>query len=107
MEEGEDFKLEELENLEEEKLELEEDAFEANDGTCNECGGKLEKIVENRSLLNGMLTFHITKLRCSVCGKEYLNLEQAEKYDFLLLLERELKKKHALQSLSKKLQANL
>ena len=104
MEEKEDLDLGELENLEEESLELDESAFEVNGGVCKDCGEKLEKIVENKSLLNGMMTFNIIKLRCPNCGKEYLDLEQAEKYDFFLLLERELKKKYALQTLSRKLQ---
>src|SRR3989344_6344185 len=104
MEEGENIGYEELENLKEESLELGENVFEVNEGNCSNCDEKLVKVVENKSLLNGMLTFHIIKLRCLNCGKEYLDLEQAEKYDFFLLLERELKKKYALQTLSRKLQ---
>ncbi len=87
--------------LKEEKLEIEEDTFEVNDGICKDCNEKLIKIVENRSILDGTITFHIIKLKCPKCGREYLDLDQAEKYDFALLLEEAAKQ--PLSILSKKM----
>ncbi len=104
MEEGMDY--EKLEKLEEEKIEFDSNASEVHEGVCNECGGKLANVVENKNLLDGTLTFHIIKLRCLQCGKEYLDLNQAEKYDFLLILEQALRQKHSLASLSQKLSAD-
>ena len=88
MEEAEDMTISELEKLEEVDASIDEDASEVNEGICKECSGKLIKVVENRSILDGAITFHIIKLRCTKCGKEYLDLDQAEKYDFALILEK-------------------
>lgn len=101
MKEKENLSLEELEKLEEIKLDIDEDVFEVNDGICKDCHEKLIKIVENRSILNGAITFHIIKLKCPKCSKEYLDLDQAEKYDFALILEKATQQ--PLDSLSKKL----
>lgn len=87
----EDKAIKELEKFEEEKLEIDESSFEVNEGICKDCNGKLIKIVENRSILDGTITFHIIKLKCMKCGREYLDLDQAEKYDLLLTLERAFK----------------
>lgn len=103
MEEYEDTPAEELENLEEVKIESDKDAFEVNEGFCKECNERLVKIVENRSILDGAITFHIIKLKCPKCGKEYLDLDQAEKYDFALILERALHQ--SLEKLSNKILA--
>lgn len=86
-----DKAIKELEKFEEEKLEIDESAFEVNEGICKDCNGKLIKIVKNRSILDGTITFHIIKLKCMKCGREYLDLDQAEKYDLLLTLERAFK----------------
>lgn len=94
--------IEELENLEEESLEIDRDAFEVNEGICKECGEKLVKVVENKSILDGAITFHIIKLKCLKCGKEYLDLDQAEKYDFLLTLKKALRQ--PLDLVSRKIQ---
>lgn len=83
--------FEELEKLKEAEIEIDSTAFEVNEGRCKACSGRLIKIVENRSVLDGAITFHIIKLKCLTCGKEYLDLDQAEKYDFLLLLEKATK----------------
>ena len=99
--EEDNMSLEELRKLREEKLEIERDAFEVNEGICKDCNEKLVKIVENRNVLDGSITFHIIKLKCMKCGKEYLDLDQAEKYDFLLTLEKAVKQ--PLESLSKKI----
>lgn len=93
--------IEELQKFEEANMETDERAFEVNEGICNECGEKLIKIVENRSVLDGAITFHIIKLKCLKCGKEYLDLNQAEKYDFLLSLERAIRQKKPLEALAK------
>ncbi len=101
MEEGEDISFEKLDSLEEEKVEIDSEAFNVNDGICRECGGKLVKFVDNKNLLNGTITFHIIKLKCPNCNREYLDLEQAEKYDFLLLLEKAVRQ--PLNKLSQKI----
>ena len=85
------FTFEELENMEEVKIEVDKNAFEVNSGICKRCKEKMVKIVENRSVLDGTITFHIIKLKCEKCGKEYLDLDQAEKYDFLITLEKAMK----------------
>ena len=61
--------------------------------------------MENRDFLEGSISFHIIKLKCDSCGKEYLDLNQADKYDFLLTLERAIKNKIALKVLAKKISA--
>ena len=100
----EDLSLEELKELEEESFDLDKNAFEVNDGICKDCGGRLIKIVENRNILDGAITFHIIKLKCQNCGKEYLDLNQAEKYDFALLLERAVRQ--PLDKLSRRISTN-
>ncbi len=95
--------LEELKELRDEKLELDGSAFEVNEGVCKGCGEKLVKRVENRSILDGTITFHIIKLRCTKCGKEYLDLDQAEKYDLLLTFEKA--SKESFEVLAKKILA--
>jgi len=83
----ENMSYEELKKLQEENIEIDEDSFEVNNGVC--CNEKMIKIVDNRNLFEGALTFHIIKLKCSMCGKEYMDLDQAEKYDLLLKLEKQ------------------
>lgn len=99
---GKDMTLEELENLEEVKLEIDEGAFEVSEGVCPYCNEKFVKIVENRKALGGDVTFHIKKLKCIKCGKEYLDLNDAEKYDLLLILEKAFKQ--PINVLSKKVE---
>jgi len=93
--------LKELEKLKEVKIIMDKTAFEVNNGICGKCNQKLMKVVENTSILEGSMTFHIIKLKCGKCGKEYLDLDQAEKYDFLLTLEKAMKQ--PLETLSKKI----
>jgi len=100
--ENEDTSIKELKKLEEENLEIDEDAFEVNEGICKDCNEKLIKIVENRSILDGAITFHVIKLKCMKCGKQYLDLDQAEKYDLLLTLEKAFKQ--PLEVVSKKIE---
>ena len=90
--------------MEEIRIELDENAFEVNEGICKYCHERLIKVVENRNALDGTITFHIIKLKCPKCGKEYLDLDQAEKYDFALLLEKAVKQ--PLDKLSRRLSAN-
>jgi len=94
--------IEELKTMKEEVLEINKEAFEVNEGICKDCNVKLLKIVENRSIFGGAISFHIIKLKCPKCGKEYLDLDQAEKYDFLLTLEKVSKEK-SLDILTKKI----
>ena len=84
----EDASEAELENMETVKLEVDEKSFTVTSGECPTCNEKMEKIIENKNLFDGSLTFHLIKFRCEKCGKEYLDLEQAEKYDLYLILER-------------------
>ena len=104
MEEGKDMSFEKLSGLEEAELEFDSRAFEVTEGICKDCGEKLTKVVENKNILDGAITFHIIKLRCLRCGKEYLDLDQAEKYDFLLALSNAIKNKKALDFLAKKIE---
>ena len=90
MDYGKDMTIEELENLEEVDMEIDKNAFEVNEGICKDCDEKLVKIIENRNVGN-WVTFHITKLKCPKCGKKYLDLNNAEEYDMLLILEKAFK----------------
>ncbi|MBS3171833.1 hypothetical protein J4449_04445 [Candidatus Woesearchaeota archaeon] len=104
MKEENKMSLKELKKFKEENLEVGERAFEVNEGICKDCKEKLVKIVENRSIFDGTISFHIIKLRCLKCGREYLDLDQAEKYDFLLALEK-ASKKEPLENITKKIVA--
>lgn len=95
---------EELKQLPEESITIENHAFTVKGGICKDCSIKLMKVIENRSVLEGAVTFHITKLKCPTCGKVYLDLDQAERYDFLLMLEKAAKEK-PLALLAKKIAA--
>ncbi len=70
-----------------------EKAFRVDKATCPDCGIKMQKIIENKSLFDGSLTFHIIKLKCEKCKKEYLDLEQGEVYDLFLTMDKRLSKK--------------
>jgi len=80
-----DKELEAMETLE---VEVTEKSFTVTNGECPTCNETMEKIIENKSLFDGSLTFHLIKFRCTNCKKEYLDLNQAEKYDLYLILER-------------------
>ncbi len=79
---------EELEQLEEVNVEVDEESFKVAKAECPACDKKMNKKIENKSLFNGVLTFHIIKFRCAECKKEYLDLEQAETYDLYLALSK-------------------
>lgn len=85
---GKNMTLEELENLEEVDIEFDEKIDYVDGGICPDCNREFVRIIENRDTLRGDVTFHITKLKCPKCGKTYLDLNNAEKYDLLLRLEK-------------------
>lgn len=74
--------------LEEVEMKLDEKAFRVDKATCPSCGLKMHKIIENKSLFEGSLTFHIIKLHCEKCHREYLDLEQAQVYDLFLIFNK-------------------
>jgi len=92
MEEG-NLSLEELEKLKKIKTQVDNSFFKVTEGICPKCNEKMIKVIENDSLFDGALTFHIIKLRCNKCKKEYMDLEQAEKYDMFLALKKISEKK--------------
>ncbi len=104
MKDGSKVSLEELKEFDKEYFEIDESSFEVNDGICRACNERFLKIVENRSIFDGSVTFHIIKLKCPKCNKEYLDLDQAEKYDFLLKLEK-ASKEEPLEELTKRIEA--
>ena len=67
-------------------MEIGEKASRVDKAVCPHCDLKMHKVIENKSLFNGSLTFHIIKLRCEKCSREYMDLEQAEVYDMYLIL---------------------
>ena len=91
MEYGKDMALEELEKLEEVDIEFDKSAGHVDNGNCPDCNEKFVKVVEDSEVFGGDVTFHITKLKCSKCGKKYLDLNNAEKYDLLLMLKKVFK----------------
>lgn len=70
------------------KMKLGEKAFRVNKAVCPHCGLKMHKMIENKSLFDGSLTFHIIKLKCEKCAREYLDLEQAQVYDLFLIFNK-------------------
>ena len=87
----EELNEEELNKLEEINVEIDENSFEVSDGVCPECDKKMSKYIANFDLFDGALTFHIIKFRCDKCKKEYLDMNEAEKYDFYLLIKKQPK----------------
>ncbi|MBI2076328.1 MAG: hypothetical protein HYT72_03725 [Candidatus Aenigmarchaeota archaeon] len=75
------------------KMKFAEKSFRVDKAVCPACGIKMQKVIENKNLFDGSLTFHIIKFRCEKCKKEYLDLEQAEVYDLFLTMEKRLGKK--------------
>lgn len=80
--------LGEFEGLEEVKLDINKDTLNINKGICPKCDKKMEKYIDNKSLFDGTLTFHIIKFKCLKCKKEYLDLDEAQKYDLFLKSEK-------------------
>lgn len=78
--------LEELESLEETTLETNKEDFDVNEGICPKCNEKMKKYIDNKDLFEGTLTFHIIKFKCLKCNSEYMDLNEAQKYDLFLKL---------------------
>ncbi len=83
----EDLNEEELNKFSKVKIEVDENSFEVSEGVCPECNEKMSKYIANFNLFEGALTFHIIKFKCSKCKREYLDMNEAEKYDFYLLMK--------------------
>ena len=47
--------------MEEVKVEINEDSFKVTTGLCPNCNLKMEKIIENKNLFDGTITFHIIR----------------------------------------------
>ena len=89
MELYEELKEEELSEFEEvNDFLIDKNSFKLSEGFCPECTQRMDKIIENKNLLDGALTFHIIKYKCAKCKKEYLDLNEAQKYDLFLKLEK-------------------
>lgn len=69
-------------------MKVSEKSFRVDRAICPHCGVKTHKVIENKSLFDGSLTFHIIKLRCGKCNREYLDLEQAQVYDLFLVFNK-------------------
>lgn len=67
------------------KLKIEPDAWKKS-VTCQKCNKKMEKTVIDMELPDGEITIHLEGYKCSGCGRERLNGEQAEKLDYLMAL---------------------
>ncbi len=83
-------------NLVQEKIMIERGAFSADQGLCFHCKTLLVKHVERHYLRDQDITIPILFLRCQQCGKDYLNLAEAEKYQLFLRLEKNAEKQLAL-----------
>jgi len=81
-----------------ESIELEGN-LQINEISCLDCKVKMNKKKEDKGLFDGAITFHFMKLKCPQCKKEYLNLEEAEKYDLFLKL-RKMGKEKALMTMT-------
>ena len=80
--------IEELEKLNEFSLEINKNTININKGICPKCNKNMVKYIDNKSLFDGAMTFHIIKFKCLNCNKEYLDLDEAQKYDLFLKLEK-------------------
>lgn len=80
--------LEELEDLEEVRFDINKNKLNINKGICPRCNKKMVKYIDNKSLFEGTLTFHIIKFHCEKCNKEYMDLDEAQKYDLFLRLQK-------------------
>jgi len=88
MKEENKMSVDDMEKLEEVEIEVSKDAASVNEGICPSCNERMVKYIDNKNLFDGALTFHIIKFKCLKCKKEYLDLEEAEKYDLFLKLEK-------------------
>ena len=81
-----------------ESIELEGN-LQINEISCLDCKVRMNKKKEDKSLFNNAITFHFIKLQCPQCKKEYLDLEEAKKYDLFLKL-RKMGKEKALMTIT-------
>ena len=82
----EDFK-------EEVDFEIDEEAFKSKDLHCENCNKKMDKVSIEIEIPETSLTINLESFRCSNCGKEYLNGEQASKLDRALSVSKAINKK--------------
>ncbi len=75
-----------------EKLEI-ANKLQVDKSICLYCKKEMIKYKEDKSLFDGAITFHFIKLKCPQCKKEYLDLEEAKKYDLFLKLRKMGKEK--------------
>lgn len=78
----------EISQLEEVSVQIDKDAFKVHEGVCPRCDKRLSKIIVNEELFDGTITIHIIKFRCEQCKQEYLDLDEAQKYDLYLSLKK-------------------
>ena len=83
----------ELEKLKEFSLEINKNTININKGICPKCNKNMVKYIDNKSIFDRAMTFHIIKFKCLNCNKEYLDLDEAQKYDLFLKLEKTGKEK--------------
>lgn len=78
---------------EEVKFTFSKDAFKDNDIHCDECGSKMKRVRTLVDLPVTDLKVTIELFRCEKCGVEYLNGEQAKKFDKVLIITKALSEK--------------
>lgn len=98
---GRDMTFEELNSLEKANIEFDKNIGHVKEGICPHCHEEFVNMVEHRNVGN-LFTLHFNKLKCFQCDEEYLDLDNAERYDLLLMLEKAFKQ--PLDVLSKKVE---
>lgn len=81
----ENLKQEDLE--EEVKIKVSKNAFKT-ELHCDECNIKMKKVVLDMDIPDSSITIHFEAFKCPKCEKEYLNGEQAEKLDEILVINK-------------------
>jgi len=87
----EDIKEEDI--REEVKFEFEKDAFKDKQLHCDICNIKMKKIKILINIPNTNLKHNLEVYKCPKCNTEYLNGEQAKKFDKALVLAKALSEK--------------
>lgn len=62
---------------------------------CLNCNTKMKKIITDIDLPENEVTLHLKAYKCSKCGRERLNGDQAERFDKLMLMM-DIVKEHTL-----------
>jgi len=75
------------------KFTFSKDAFKDKDLTCWECEHKMKRIKTLIGLPNTNLKATIEVFRCDKCNTEYLNGEQAKRFDKVLMITKALTEK--------------